>query len=286
MRRRVRDAWTAVSARLALGAENASSALLPSAAASASSGGEGCNRGEPLLASDMKAFSYDSLALIVRQINLAPTGSEPEGTPDGARSNQRGQQTPRLRLTPELTRRVLGFLAVRAARHCDVTVAGCSSHDGRHPLASCLSPDETTWWISAPRTMNRGRGREHVDFLLCPGESESARRLSSVSIRIPPLPRGPLSVRDLELRLRIERRGDDGTPFYLYQPVALSSNSVRNEPGWQRFRLIEPVDAKVVRLVCLNNQISRFMGDEGSEPLLPTVVSPFDQVGFFSIRFE
>jgi hypothetical protein len=280
--------WTTIAANLAPSTENAPSSRSSSATASNGSEGGGCCRNELLLMSDMKSFSYESLALIIRKINFAPTGSNCSGGSPGVAPLDR--QKPR-NLTPELMRRVMSFLLVRAVVHGDVSVVGCSSHDGRHPLSSCLSPDEDTWWISAPRTMNQGRGREHVDFWLCrQGSNESVRRLSSISIKIPPLPRGPLSVRDFELRLRVERRsdGDDGTTsFFLYQSLALSSNSVRNEPGWQRFRLIEPIDANVVRLVCLNNQMSRFIGGgDASETLLPTVVSPFDQVGFFSIRFE
>jgi hypothetical protein len=47
----------------------------------------------------------------------------------------------------------------------------------------------------------------------------------------------------------------------------------------------------VVRIVCLSNQISRFMeeaaanNNSNSGPILPLVSSPFDQVGFYSIRF-
>jgi hypothetical protein len=179
-------------------------------------------------------------------------------------------------------RRVASFLTVRNVSHADVRVAGCSSHDNRHPLSSCLTPGEDTWWISAPQTMNRGRGSEHVDFKLCPA-GESARRLAAFAIKIPPLPVGPLSVRDFELKQRVERFDEDGTSSCSYETIGLSSNSVHNAAGWQHFRLIEPVDANVVRLVCLNNQMSRFT-DEASP--LPAVASPFDQVGFFSIRFE
>jgi hypothetical protein len=55
---------------------------------------------------------------------------------------------------------------------------------------------------------------------------------------------------------------------------------VENKAGWQRIELPNPVDTQYVRVVCLSNQISRFL--EGSNA--PDLDS--GSVGFFSVKFE
>jgi hypothetical protein len=261
------------------------------------------------------SFTYESLAFMIRQINF---DNETQHTPppcastsEGDASDPRVPQSQRKSLTPELMRRVAGYLTVRPVQQADVRVVGCSSHDGRHPIESCLTASDSTWWISAPQTMIHGRGREYVEFHLCPpsgGEGhrrESCRRLASFSLRIPPLPMGPLSVREFELQSRIEQfhsggdassksssKASSSSSSFAYRTLPLATpSSVQNVSGWQDFFLEEPADVSVVRIVCLSNQISRFMeeaaanNNSNSGPILPLVSSPFDQVGFYSIRF-
>jgi hypothetical protein len=266
------------------------------------------NDGPLLIASMRNSFTYESLAFMIRQINFdsaasksasalpqsAPASSEGAPTKDDAPAARERRKS----LTPELMRRVAGYLTVRPVQQSDVRVIGCSSHDRRHPLESCLTPADSTWWISGPQTMIHGRGREYVEFQICPaGGHESCRRLSSFSLRIPPLPMGPLSVREFELQCRVERFHAAGgatnvsTSSFSYRTLALTTPSaVQNVSGWQDFFLQEPADVSVVRIVCLSNQISRFMEDAAnanstSGPILPLVATPFDQVGFYSIRF-
>jgi hypothetical protein len=270
--------------------------------------------GDPLLIASMRnTFTYESLAFMIRQINFDSAASKSVSAPPCASTSSEGASPKvapaddapvarerRMSLTPELMRRVAGYLTVRPVQQSDVRVVGCSSHDRRHPLESCLTPADSTWWISGPQTMIHGRGREYVEFRLCPaGYRESCRRLSSFSLRIPPLPMGPLSVREFELQGRVERFHAAGvttdtsssSSSFSYRTLALTTPSaVQNVSGWQDFVLQEPADVSVVRIVCLSNQISRFMEDAAnanstSGPILPLVATPFDQVGFYSIRF-
>ena len=86
-------------------------------------------------------------------------------------------------LPPELAKQVLQFLVIERVDSDMVEVVSCSSHDKVHPLAACLSDDETTWWISGENSMPRGRGFEYVQLSVGP----KLRRLTAVSLKIPPL---------------------------------------------------------------------------------------------------
>jgi hypothetical protein len=168
-------------------------------------------------------------------------------------------------LPPELAFRVLQFLVIQRVDPNLVETIGCSSHDEVHPLEACLSDDETTWWISERHSMPCGRGREYIQLSLGP----TLRRLSAVSIKIPPFPQGPLSVREFLIESPTIIDGEW---------TAVSQNfTVENRTGFQLFVLAEPVDVQQVRLVCLSNQISS---------ITQFTTHPFESVGFFSVRFE
>lgn len=299
-----------LAAQAAAAAESVA-ALINAQRNSNTGGGEGGTDGnDPLLIVSMRqSFTYESLAFMIRRINFdsaaktissstKPCASSSDVAPASAPADASAGRERRKSLTPELMRRVAGYLTVRPVQQHDVRVLGCSSHDRRHPIESCLAPNDSTWWISGPQTMIKGRGREYVEFQLCPaGGNESCRRLSSFSLRIPPLPMGPLSVREFELQCRVERfaerttvtKGGKSTSSFAYRTLSLTTPSaVQNVSGWQDFFLEEPADVSIVRIVCLSNQISRFMEDAANSttgPILPMVATPFDQVGFYSIRF-
>jgi hypothetical protein len=98
-------------------------------------------------------------------------------------------------LPPELAYQVLQCLVIQRVDPDMVDIVSCSSHDQVHPLEECLSDDETTWWISAQHSMPWCRGSEYIQLLLGP----TLRRLVAVSIKIPPLPQGNLSVREFRI---------------------------------------------------------------------------------------
>lgn len=170
-------------------------------------------------------------------------------------------------LNYDLAERVASFLTIKRVEQKDVQVKGCSSTDGSHPIADCLSPSEDTWWISGAESMPGGRGSEFVEFQL---SATSLRRLSRVGIKIPPLPQGPLSVRDFVIQAF--NAGVWGTISPIWR--------CENVPQMQYFAFDPPgVDVQLVRVVCLSNQLHEFYNNR-------LVAFNFNRVGFYSAEFD
>ena len=115
--------------------------------------------------------------------------------------------------------------------------------------------------------MPGGRGDEYVEVRLA--KANTMRRIQSVSMSIPPLPVGPLSVREFRVDIANERGDWKQLPFRF---------QVENVSGMQRFP-IGNVDATSVRVVCLSNQISVFL-DAMESP------NDMERVGFYAIKVE
>ena len=115
--------------------------------------------------------------------------------------------------------------------------------------------------------MPQGRGEEWVECGLC--EPTTLRRVQAVYMSIPPLPVGPLSVREFRVDACDEKGAWRQLPFIF---------SVDNRNGMQRFP-IGAVDAHSIRVVCLANQISAH---------LATMQSPneMERVGFYALKFD
>lgn len=176
----------------------------------------------------------------------------------------------------EVVKHILSFLTVKRVKPDEVQVTNCSSHDGTHPLSLCLRDQESSWWLSHHGTMPGGRGQQWVQFRL----SDKLRRLSSVSLKIPPTPQGPLSVCEFGLQaFHLERGWHAITPRF----------RVQNQAGWQTFSLVEEADVDEVRLVCYSNQvadlISEFREQNPNETNLLLKLRRFESVGFFSVKF-
>jgi hypothetical protein len=249
-----------------------------------------------------------------------------------------------LLLPHELCVRVLQFLTIQRVRHSDVVVTGCSSqHAGDHavmPLSSCLDGDnDDTWWLSAPGSMPRGTGAEWIQFALAPTTLSSSSsvsspssssaastssgggggggiksrlcRLSSVSMKILPLPQGPLSVSEFIVQrfcsktktwynvVDDETQEDAAIPIVdFHQMHAMftpPSFSVENRTGWQSFQFAQDLDVDEIRIVCLRNQISPSVqgilsnsATTADNDIIPFVrqLSRFENVGFIAVRFE
>jgi hypothetical protein len=230
---------------------------------------------QPLLVSPMKCSYVEILQLLNRVDFSAGTQSA---------NNEKV-------LSPELAQRILQYLTIKRVNQGQVRVLECSSHDRGHPLVCCLSPDEETWWMSANRTMPLGRGQQWVQFALSP----TLCRLSAVLLKIPPLPQGPLSVREFFLQaFSIDRGWHSISPIFV----------VENRVGWQRFPLLDPADVDEVRVVCVSNQMSAFVQQQQQQPQnidnvnnnnnddahdgtgLAAAMRRFESVGYFAIRFE
>ena len=201
---------------------------------------------EPLLIASLSDLTYSQLVYLLEHMPFS---------------------TNRQTLHPELCRRVADFFVIQPVQPDQVTVVGCSSSDGVHPVAACLTPDESTWWISGADSMPRGKGREYVEFQLSP---QPLVRLNAVSLKIPPLPAGPLSVRDFELQAP-----DAQGVWTAVSPVF----RLQNIAGMQRFELPEKLDLIKVRVVCLSNQLSDFYNEQ-------MFGFTYQRVGYYTVRFE
>jgi hypothetical protein len=67
-----------------------------------------------------------------------------------------------------------------------------------------LESSADTWWISGPGSMRAGQGCEWLAISL---GAEQPRRIERVELRIPPMPSGPLSVRDFHLETAVSIQG-------------------------------------------------------------------------------
>lgn len=168
-----------------------------------------------------------------------------------------------LELPLDVCERIVEYFVIQPVFMDDIRVMGCSSYDESCNPQDVLTENEDTWWISAPGSMPKGVGRQTIDFALT--RTGRPCRVTTISIKIPPLPQGPLSLRTFQLE-GIEHDQDIRL---------LCSNQLANRPGWQRFT-VEVADCYRARLVCLSNQIS--MGN--------TVLNFAEAVGLYSIRFE
>jgi hypothetical protein len=224
----------------------------------------------PLIAKEMNC-SYDHLIRLIRRLPVV-------------------QQDDQI-LPNELIHKIARYFVVIPVQHKQVTAVRASSTVGRFPLGAVLEDDDSTWWISAMGSMPQGKGSEYMEFQLSP----VVRRLSAVSIKIPPLPVGPLSVRTF--RIAIPDSTSSAVSSHL-QPSTTSwihatdELTVENKTGYQRFELALGIDARSIRIVCTMNQISRFLGqnneaaEDENNNNNNNGVNQFDAVGFYSIKFE
>ena len=168
----------------------------------------------------------------------------------------------------DLAERVASFLTIQKVEPNAVRVVGCSSTDGSHPVEDCLSSSEDTWWISGAESMPGGEGSEFVEFQL---STTNVCRLSRVGIKIPPLPQGPLSVRDFVIQAF-----DSAGVWETISPVW----RCENVPEMQFFAFDPPgVDVQLVRVVCLSNQLHEFYNNR-------LVAFNFNRVGFYAVGFD
>ena len=232
---------------------SSSSRLQNASQQDAAAADESCENQQSLLVLASMKCSFDILHTLIQQINFDPSGASSK----------------HLLLPPELSKHVAKFLTVRNVIHKEVEVVGASSkhRSSSNNLSDCLVDTENNWWISGAETMPaKGKGREYVEFRLCP--RNLLRRLTSVHIRIPPLPQGPLSVREF----RLEVVGEGGW-WQKFPDIHV----VDNRSGMQQFYIGINIDASLVRVVCLSNQISQYVEE------LPTSLT---SVGFYAVRFE
>merc|ERR1719387_598586 len=127
-------------------------------------------------------------------------------------------------------------------RYSDVSLTSCSSTRGDFPLSEVLTSNVSTWWISAEQSMPGGVGEEWLQFSF-----GGTRRVSFLGIRIPPLPMGPLSVREFHV---LENDRNDEECWKLASPVTMHTLDLSE---LQEFAFNPPMDTSAVRLVCTSN---------------------------------
>jgi len=170
---------------------------------------------------------------------------------------------------------VAAYLTFCPIGDCDVSISDCSSTRGDFPLEEALTSDGRTWWISEAGSMSRGVGEEWLQFSF-PG----VRRVSFIGIKIPPLPQGPLSVREFHLLTRAQDpRGaalshDDKDAW-----VRGSSGSLQtlNTGSLQELAILPPVDTTAIRLVCTRTA--------AAASGMMAAMGRVDCVGLFQVRF-
>lgn len=205
---------------------------------------------EPLVLATMNC-TFSQLQKMVQQIKFYP----PAGTAK--------------HLPSELSTYVSNFLTVKKVMHDEVEAVAASSEDSPHKLAECLVDNDESWWMSRHGSMPAGRGGEYVEFRLA--KRPVLRRLVAVHIRIPPLPQGPLSVREF----RVDVADEEG--HWRQLPTIFV---VDNREGMQRFPLGgDDIDAHSVRIVCLSNQICEYLITTASRHIP-------EMVGFYAVRLE
>jgi hypothetical protein len=241
-------------------------------------------------------------------------------------SHPQQQRQHKRRLPKELGERVAHYLVIQRVDMAHVKATGCSSqqqlpsHEADNessirpamPLSECLVDSDTSWWISQDSVEVEP---QYVEFtLVSDGNSnsnssngnnnhtQSACRLSAVAIRIPPLPMGPLSVREFRLDTVAHVTATNGTgtdtstsdasPSCIttesWSPTHTAVFEVENRTGWQRFVLPNGgVDVSRVRVVCLSNQFGYLnLPPSRQRRRTTTTTAPYAQVGFYCVQFE
>lgn len=196
-------------------------------------------------------------------------------------------------LHPEMTHHILSFLAVLRVDPAEVMATGCSSIDDHNPnacaLHHALTPAVDNWWISGPGSMGCGVGGEWVAFRMNTGGE--VRRIERVDMRIPPLPAGPLSVRNFYLESAPSAEGPWTRASPEQEMTTLDATAV------QSWALRPPIEAAYVRVVCTRNaaraRADRVRGrlahqgaDEENEDDYETSLGRLPAcVGFFYVAF-
>mmetsp|Transcript_59145 Transcript_59145/g.129551 ORF Transcript_59145/g.129551 Transcript_59145/m.129551 type:complete len:334 (+) Transcript_59145:48-1049(+) len=177
-----------------------------------------------------------------------------------------------------LVEHVVSFLLVSGFDPDKLEVARASSDRGDYDLSEALTRSTTTWWISGDGNFQAGSGEEYLEFKV----GDVPTRVSVIGIKIPPMPAGPLSVRQLRVDALSDPAAQQGAAAEGDPPPARGKGRgkggygrqrevVREErgpdPGWetvlraetldvghlQELAFDRPVDTTRVRLVCLTN---------------------------------
>lgn len=175
------------------------------------------------------------------------------------------------RLSDDIACYISEFLQVAVVN--SVVVTRCSSTAAHFPLEAVLDDSRRTWWISSSDNIRGVLGEEYLEFSFGP----TVRRVNYIGIRIPPLPQGPLSVREFHIMALSELVDPNSADALLPESWRLCSQKpliTLDQADLQEFCMHPPIDAKMVRLVCTKNAAHDTVG-----PL-------YNCVGLFSVFFR
>ena len=220
---------------------------------------------------------------------------------DDAADEGSGSGAGRCSLPAELVDAIVGCLEVRPVSRVRVIALAASSIAANASIAHALDPSDSNWWISAPGSMPGGVGKESITFSLDAGTEMRIVTpvvIDRITMRIPPLPSGPLSVRVFHLEVFTGPHDLVGETwaraFTNPQMWARASRDFtsRDVGGDQAFAVYPPVEAAFVRVVCTRNAARARLSDDeytelegrwGDTLMLENIVP--SSVGFFSVRF-
>jgi len=144
---------------------------------------------------------------------------------------------------------ILTMLQIKQVKCPDeVSVDSFSSHaqqsllnDYNFKPESTLEPGEESCWISGRH--RRDGNPEWITYNLSP--DKTLRRVDYVSMSIPVLPQGPLSVRNFKLEYSEDCINFKSHPDHNYDTLDCN--------GLQEFAVIPPIEASKIKLVCCTN---------------------------------
>lgn len=165
---------------------------------------------------------------------------------------------------------IAGYLRIENVMANEISVSGCSSHRGDFSISTALNAKEDEWWISDAGSMPGGEGSEYLEFYF-----GGMRRVSYIALKIPPLPYGPLSVRNFHLLA--SKKPKDPNSWYNASPNPMKT---LNRADLQEFALVPPCEAESIRLVCTLNAAAA-----ESENGLRNGRMGVDCIGLFQVAF-
>ncbi|KAJ1634979.1 hypothetical protein T492DRAFT_969377 [Pavlovales sp. CCMP2436] len=178
----------------------------------------------------------------------------------------------------ELLELVLDHIKLPQVSMAEVRAMSASSVARQFAPAQCsatqtLSSDEETWWLSDTDTCPNGVGSEWVLYKLRP---EGRARVQFVSLKIPKLPYGPLSVRVFHIEASDAEHG----PFVRVSPDLCTFDTQR----MQEVALAPAVEASFIRVVCTVNAAASELEDKWQR-LSGMRLNEASSIGFFQLSF-
>ncbi|KAA8493930.1 hypothetical protein FVE85_3905 [Porphyridium purpureum] len=177
-------------------------------------------------------------------------------------------------------------IPIVSMEHVRVLGASSCARSAHSNPSHTLVSDDRLWWISATRSPQHP---EYIEFALGQSANEEVQ-VALVSMRIPPLPYGPLSVR----LFRIESWDARKSAFVFHTAHVFST---LDTGGWQTFLLDPPVESSRIRLVCLQNacqcEVSSFEDMVESDAQFSNLFSydslsetcSHSSIGLYQVRF-